>query len=86
MSGGLPNESREAAPAVDAAQLELTSLLELEARACEEVANGAGHEDVAGLREGEDSRRRMDGDPADLVALELDLTGVDAGAGGQTKR
>ena len=72
--------------ALEATQLELTQVGEFEAGTGKEVSHGAGHEHLAGLGAIQDSGRRMDGDAAHVVALELDLAGVDAGAGGEPLR
>ena len=77
----LADQCGECPLSLQAAQLELTQVGEFEAGTGKEVSHRAGHEHLPGLGAIQDSGRRMDGDAAHVVALELDLAGVDAGAG-----
>ena len=56
----------------------LAEVGELHARPGEEVPDRRRDDDLSRFREREDPRGRVDGDPPDVVALELDLTGVNA--------
>ena len=62
---------------LEAAQLELAQVGELEPGTGKEVSHRAGHEHLAGLGAIQDSGRRMDREAADVVADDLDLAGVD---------
>src|SRR5205085_5710494 len=57
-----------------------TALVELEARAGDEVFDRARNEDLARLRLLRDSRADVNGDPADLAVQPLALACVQAGA------
>src|SRR5205807_2060345 len=56
-----------------------TPLVELEARAGDEVDDGLGHEHLPRPGLGRDPLADVDGDAADVAAPQLDLAGVDAG-------
>ena len=73
---------REEPPAAfDATQLVFAALVELEPGADDEVADGARDEHFARAGEGTDASTDVDGEPAHVAAAQLDLTGVQAGAG-----
>src|SRR5687768_4282656 len=74
------NEGSERSATVDAPQLELAAVVEREPGPGEEVAHRARDEDLPRLGDREDPGGCMDGDAAHVIALDLDLTGVDAGA------
>src|SRR5919106_2947047 len=50
---------------------------EREVGACDEVSNGSRDDDLATAGQGKGPSRDVDADPSDVVAAELDLTGVD---------
>src|SRR4051794_36101364 len=49
---------------------------ELNVGACDEIANRARHQNLAFFRESGDTSRDVNGDPLDVIALDLDLPGV----------
>src|SRR4029450_8596132 len=53
------------------------AISEWDARAADEVGDGAGDEDFVGLGEGLAALGDVDGDAADVVAVQLDLAGVE---------
>ena len=56
------------------------AVLELQAGAGNEVANGAGDEDLSAAGQFRDARRDVDSDAADVVAHDFDLAGMEAAA------
>src|SRR3954454_19983263 len=80
-SGGTRLLDREEPPLTRRAlQLVGAAFGELEARTDDELADGAGDEDLAGAGEGADAGADVDRHAADVVADQLDLPGVDADA------
>jgi hypothetical protein len=57
------------------------SIVESQAGSGDEVANGAGHKDFAGLGATQHARRDVHGDPGDVATDQFILTRVQAGAG-----
>src|SRR6266852_1853908 len=64
----------------NALQLGAATFAELDARARDEIAHGRGHDDLAWSSDCSDARAGVHGDPGDLLAHQLALTRVDAGA------
>src|SRR6266849_1073561 len=64
----------------NALQLGAATIAELDARARDEIAHGRGHDDLAWSSDCSDARAGVHGDPGDLLAHQLALTRVDAGA------
>src|SRR5262245_12772992 len=48
-----------------------------DSRPCDEIGDGARHEDVPAITDRSDSRTDVDRDPADLLPSQFDLTGVE---------
>src|SRR5712671_676243 len=67
-------------PSVQALQLVLTSVLELDAGACHEVNDGSGYEHLSGASESGHARRDDDADTCYVITAQFDLGGVDAAA------
>ncbi|HET6773552.1 MAG TPA: hypothetical protein VFH36_09590 [Acidimicrobiales bacterium] len=53
------------------------AVVERRARTCDEVDDGSGHEDLAGLCGFADATCEVDGDACELGAASFDFTGVD---------
>ena len=53
------------------------AISERDARAADEVGDGAGDEDFVGLGECLDALGDVDGDAADVVTVQLDFAGVE---------
>ena len=62
-----------------ALQLVLPAVLEDETRADREILDGAGDDDLACARLTFEPRRDVDGEPGEIAAVDLDLSGVHAG-------
>src|SRR5262245_58348562 len=78
---------REQPPIVgDALELMRTAVGEADPRPGDEILHGARDEHLARAGQGSDARGDMDGDPADVLAEQLDLTAVQADANLQTER
>lgn len=65
----------------DAPKCVYASIVEPQAGSGDEVTNGAGHKDFAGLSATQHARRDVHGDPGDVVTDQFNLTRVQAGAG-----
>jgi hypothetical protein len=70
---------RKAAIRRDALEHVGAAVLELDPGPGDEVLDGLRHEHLAFARLGRDARARVHGDPADGIACELDLAGVEPG-------
>src|SRR4029453_16882044 len=71
---------REQLPgALDALELAGAAVGQGDAGAGAQVADGPGHQDLAGVGLGQDPGGEVDGDAADVVAAQLDLAGVEPG-------
>jgi hypothetical protein len=64
----------------DSLQLTLASILEGEPRSRRQVAHGGGDDHLAGTAGRRYPRADVDREPAEVVASDLDLAGVHAGA------
>ena len=53
-----------------------SSVLEPEIRACYQIAYGARHKHTTGFSKIHDARGSVDGDPSDIIALQLDFARV----------
>src|SRR5579864_2616401 len=67
-------------------ELARASVLEAQARADDEVSDGARHENLASLRQSGYARADMNRDPADILATHLAFPGVNACANFQAER
>ena len=64
----------------NAFELVLAAILEADARAGDQVFDGAGDEHLAGVCERGDASTNVHGQPADVIAVELAFAGMDGGA------
>jgi hypothetical protein len=69
---------RRAAKDPETLELVLASIVELDAGSGDEVMHRAGHKDLVRLGQARDSLADVNGDAADIVSDELDLTGMEA--------
>ena len=84
LDGGLPLSQREEFPRMrDALEMVFAARDEVECGAGDKVADGAGHEDLAGVCMRGDTSRYVHGEAGDIVTAPLQLTRVDADANGQ---
>jgi hypothetical protein len=60
-----------------ASEFVLAAVVECRARPCDEVDDGSGHEDLAGLCGFADATCELDGDARQLGATSFDVTGMD---------
>lgn len=76
-TGSVRSERVKAPGARNALEVLLAPILELDARACDQVLDSARHEDFAGLSQGRDAGTDRDGNVNGLAVADLQLAGME---------